>query len=326
MTSRFRPLVLGFAALAALALVVTDADARVGGSRSSGSRGGFTNSAPPTTRTAPTNAAPMERSMTQPGQPGTFSRPATPASQPGGFFNRPGLLGGLAAGFLGAGLLGMLFGHGLFGGLGGIASMIGLLLQVGLVVIVATLLWKWWQRRQQPALASGPSLRDAGDAPRPMFGGLGGFGLGGGQASPNAPGVPATQPIEIEPADFDTFERLLGEIQTAYSNEDLNALRAHATPEMVSYFAEDLTANASRGVVNKVSAVKLNQGDLAEAWREGNDEYATVAMRFELIDKMVDRATGRVVEGSDTLQEATELWTFRRTAGGQWLLSAIQQV
>jgi predicted lipid-binding transport protein (Tim44 family) len=326
---RLRPLAVAFAALAALALVVTDADARVGGSRSSGSRGTNTFSPPPATRTAPNTAAPMERSMTQPGQPGSsFSRPATPATQPGGFFNRPGLLGGLAAGFLGAGLLGMLFGHGLFGGLGGIASMIGLLLQIGLVVIVATLLWKWWQRRQQPALASGPSLRDAGDAPRPMFGGLGGGfgGLGGGSAAPNARGMAATQPIEIEPADFDAFERLLGEIQTAYSNEDLNALRSRATPEMVSYFAEDLTANASRGVVNKVSDVKLNQGDLAEAWREGNDEYATVAMRYELVDRMVDRTTGRMVEGSDALQEATELWTFRRSAGGQWLLSAIQQV
>src|SRR5215510_8818978 len=108
---RLRPLAVAFAALAALALVVTDADARVGGSRSSGSRGTNTFSAPPSTRTAPNTAAPMERSMTQPGQPGSsFGRPATPAAQPGGFLKRPGFLGGLAAGFLGAGLLGMLFG------------------------------------------------------------------------------------------------------------------------------------------------------------------------------------------------------------------------
>jgi len=48
-------------------------------------------------------------------------------------------------------------------------------------------------------------------------------------------------------------------------------------------------------------------------------------MRFALIDKTVDRASGRVVEGSAEPQEATELWTFMRTSGGQWLLSAIQQ-
>src|SRR5262249_30937307 len=109
---RFRPLVLGLAALAALALVATEADARVGGGRSSGSRGSFTSSPPPVTRTAPNAASPLERSMTQPGQPGAFTRQAAPARQTGGMFgglfNRPGFLGGLFAGFLGAGLLGLL--------------------------------------------------------------------------------------------------------------------------------------------------------------------------------------------------------------------------
>jgi predicted lipid-binding transport protein (Tim44 family) len=74
-------------------------------------------------------------------------------------------------------------------------------------------------------------------------------------------------------------------------------------------------------VVNQLSGVKLLQGDLAEAWREDNEEYATVAMRYS----MIDRTSGRVVEGSDHPQETTELWTFRRVSGGNWLLSAVQQ-
>jgi predicted lipid-binding transport protein (Tim44 family) len=300
------------AALATLAFLAGDADARVGGGRSSGSRGFNTFNAPPVTRTAPNAAAPIERSMTQPGS--SFGRSAAP-SRPS-FFNRPGFLGGLAAGFLGAGLLGLLFGHGLFGGLGGLASLFGLLLQIGLVVIVARLLWAWWQRRQQPAMAGGPSLRAVDSGPPS---GLGGFGSG----APAAANF--TRELTVEAADFDTFERLLGEIQAAYGNEDLNVLRSRATPEMVSYFAEDLAANASRGVVNRVSDVKLLQGDLAEAWREDGAEYATVAMRYGLVDKVVDRASGRIVEGSDRPQEVTEVWTFRRVPGGQWLLSAIQQ-
>src|SRR5204862_4998715 len=122
---------------------------------------------------------------------------------------------------------------------------------------------------------------------------------------------------------FDAFETLLTEIQTAYGNEDLNALRARLTPEMLSYFSEELTQNASRGVVNKISDVKLLQGDLSESWREGDDDYATVAMRYTLNDTLVDRATGKVQQIEPT--EATELWTFRRARGGHWLLSAIQQ-
>jgi len=95
--------------------------------------------------------------------------------------------------------------------------------------------------------------------------------------------------------------------------------------EMLSYYAEELSENASRGVVNEIKDVKLLQGDLSEAWREGDKEYATVAMRYSLVDRYVDRATGRTSDGNDQPQEATELWTFMRTRGGSWLLSAIQQ-
>ena len=77
-------------------------------------------------------------------------------------------------------------------------------------------------------------------------------------------------------------------------------------------------------MINRVSDVKLLQGDLAEAWREGDADYATVAMRFALNDSMVERASGRTVEGGSQ-SEVTELWTFRRARGGDWLLSAIQQ-
>ncbi len=315
---------LAFGAIAAtLVLVVSSADARP--KFSAGSRGSQTYSAPPSTATSPT-ARPIERSMTQPGQPGgsLAQRPATaPTPAPtGGLFGRPGFMGGLFAGFLGAGLLGMLFGHGLTGGLGGFASVLGLMLQIGIVVIIGYLLWTWWQRRSQPALANGPAMRAVTpDGSRPSFGlgGLGG-GLGGGAAAARASG---TDEVGTTPEDFNTFERLLGEIQSAYGAEDLARLRTHVTPEMLSYYSEDLSANASRGVVNRISDVKLLQGDLAEAWREGDTDYATVAVRYSLVDQMVDRASGRVVEGGP--DEATEVWTFMRKRGGQWILSAIQQ-
>jgi predicted lipid-binding transport protein (Tim44 family) len=321
---RFRPLLALCALAATLALAATDADARAGRGGSFGSRGSQTFSAPPSTATSPT-ARPLERSMTQPGQPGG-SLAQRPSAQPNGsFFNRPGFmgggfLGGMFAGFLGAGLLGMLFGHGLTGGLGGFASMLGLMLQIGIVVIVGYLLWTWWQRRNQPALASGPSLRDyhsSNSGPQP------GFGFGGGSGAAPAARASGTDEVGLTPDDFNTFEKILGDVQTAYSAEDLGRLRALSTPETLSYFSEDLADNASKGVINKVSDVKLLQGDLAEAWREGDTDYATVAMRYSLVDQMVDRANGRVVQGGP--DEATEIWTFRRSRGGQWLVSAIQQ-
>jgi predicted lipid-binding transport protein (Tim44 family) len=307
---RIRPLA-ALVAVAAVLSFATAADARIGGGSGLGSRGLRTYSTPPATTTAPT-AKPLERTMTQPSRPTT----STP-----GLFGRPsffgtGLFGGLLGGFLGAGLFGMLFGHGLFGGMGGFASIFGLLLQLALVFFVARLVWGWWQRRHTPAYA-GPAMFTPSAS-------TAGFGLGGGFGG-SAPAQAGTA-INIEQTDFDTFERLLAEIQAAYGAEDLNALRSRMTPEMVSYLADDLAKNASRGVVNRVSDVKLLQGDLSEAWREGDIDYATVAMRFSMIDKLVDRTTGRVVEGDPTHPvEATELWTFRRDRGGSWLLSAIQQ-
>jgi predicted lipid-binding transport protein (Tim44 family) len=53
-------------------------------------------------------------------------------------------------------------------------------------------------------------------------------------------------------SDYDAFERLLGNIQAAYPAEDLSALRTMVTPEMLSYFSEELAANASRGLINRV--------------------------------------------------------------------------
>jgi predicted lipid-binding transport protein (Tim44 family) len=318
-TQRMRGIVKTIAIVLSLAvpvmLAVSAADARIGGGGSSGSRGARTFSAPPSTSTAPNAAQPFNRTMTQPGSPGM----AAGAANKGGFFNRPGMgmLGGLAAGFLGAGLLGMLFGGGMFGGLGGLSSIIGLVLQIGLIIIVVRLAMNWWQRRNATASAyAGPSGTGPTAAAGPLasFRSGSGFGLGSGSA-----------PLEIGPSDYEAFERLLGEIQAAWSNEDVNKLHTLATPEMVSYFTEDLAKNKAQGDVNKVSDVKLLQGDLAEAWREGETDYASVAMRFSLVDKTVERTTGRLVAGSEQPIEATEVWTFVRPRGTNWELSAIQQ-
>ena len=93
---------------------------------------------------------------------------------------------------------------------------------------------------------------------------------------------------------------------------------------MVAYFAEDLARNAGQGLVNRVSDVRFEKGDLAEAWSEGSTDYATVAMNFSLVDSMIERASGRVVSGGHP-EQVTELWTFRRDGSGPWMLSAIQQ-
>lgn len=303
-------------AMAALALVLTPilAEARPGGGGSSGSRGSRTYSAPPATQTAPGGAQRMDRTATQPGSPGAVTRPgavpgAAPASR--GFF------GSFGGALLMGGLIGGLLGFGLFGGGAGFGAILGMLLQVALIGIVVMLVVRFFRRRQQPAMANGPQAHAFQPQPEPkQFGGMGGMKA----AAPAAP-------VTIGPADYKGFEQALVELNAAWSKRDLTALRAVATPEMVSYFAQDLRDLEARNWRNETRDVRLDQGDLAEAWSEDGEDYATVAMRFSMLDATFDNATNEVVEGSTVKRtDATELWTFvRKGPGGRWMVSAIQQ-
>jgi predicted lipid-binding transport protein (Tim44 family) len=213
------------------------------------------------------------------------------------------MMGGLMRGLLLGGLIGMLLG----GGFHGIFGLFGFLIQLFLLVMVGRFLWGMF--------AGGRS--GMGNMP----GGPGTFAQQAG-----APVGMANAPVAIVPADYQAFEQLLQAIQQAWTQHDVNALRMTATPEMVSYFGEQLAEQTSRGVRNFVTNVHLEQGDLSEAWAEEGREYATVAMRFTMVDVTTDQA-GHVVAGDPNLRtQATELWTFLRAPGGRWVLSAIQQV
>lgn len=301
-TGRFFAFVLA----ASLALAPTLVDAAAGSATSSGSRGTRTYSAPPPTATAPSTAAPMQRSATPQAAPNRAPGMA-PAPAAGGFFSRSPFMSGLLGGVIGAGIGGMLFGGGFFHGISGFGGFLGFLIQVVIVVLIARWLYTRFVRR--PAMAGGPEMMD-----RTAMGGA----LPGGSA-------PAAPPVVIGPPDYAAFEQILQGVQTAWSAQDIHGLQNLATPEMVGYFNEQLSEMASRGVRNTVTAVHLEQGDLSEAWAEPGREYATVAMRFTMIDATYD-STGRVVQGNAAARtQSTEVWTFMRAPGGRWILSAIQQ-
>jgi predicted lipid-binding transport protein (Tim44 family) len=249
---------------------------------------------------------------------------AAPAAAPaGGFMSRHPFMSGLMGGILGAGLFGMMFGGG-FGGAGGMLGMLLQVLLIGGVAYLAVRLFRGWSAaRVQPAgparaYATAPGMTDVPmerSMTQPMARSAGPLLVGGASAQ-----------LAITTEDYTAFESLLSEIQTAYSSGDLTRLRGLATPEMLGYFSEQLSGNASRGLQNKVEAVKLEQGDLSEAWSEAGLDYATVAMRFSMIDVTRKIADGSIVEGNDRDRtEAREVWTFLRSHGGKWILSAIQQ-
>ncbi|HET6388232.1 MAG TPA: Tim44 domain-containing protein [Hyphomicrobium sp.] len=242
------------------------------------------------------------------------AQPGAAASQASRFGGMRGLLmGGLFAAALAS-----IFGF------GAMASVLGFLLQAALIGGIVYLVLMFLRNRNQPAFGrAAPQAAGSTAPPRDTL-------AQNRFARDGAAGAGASQPpLTVGGDDFDSFERLLGEVQTAYGREDADKLGAITTPEMLSYFSEEISENAKRGLRNEISGVKLLQGDLAEAWRENGSDYATVAIRYSLIDATVDRATGRVVSGDLTRPtEATELWTFRRDDRARadgWQLSAIQQ-
>jgi predicted lipid-binding transport protein (Tim44 family) len=306
---RRTPLLIAGIAAFALALSPGLAQARAGDGGSFGSRGGMTYTAPPATRTAPYSADPMQRSMTpnspQPGYGGAYQ-------QPGRFGG--GFMSGLMGGLIGAGIGGLLLGHGFMGGGMGIFGFFGMLLQLLLLFVVVRWAYRWFTGGRSPAMAGGPNVFARSSVPGrgPM--------PAGSVARPGGP-----PPLAVTQDDYQQFEQLLQGVQAAWSAHDLSGLQAMATPEIVSYFSEQLSTQASRGVRNHVTDVRLEAGDLSQAWTEQGRDYATVAMRFSMIDVTRD-ASGRVVDGSPTEHvTATEIWTFVRSRGGRWILSAIQQ-
>jgi predicted lipid-binding transport protein (Tim44 family) len=258
-------------------------------------------------------------------EPRAFLPPAAALAAPTRDFSA-GLLGGLA----GTGVAAIVLGRPALAGLdGSFASFLGLGLQLLLLLTVAALGFVVLRRLPRiampglagplasgyaPALPSGPGFSDR-LGPR--------FAPRGGSARPPAAG---TAPV-LNAADFQAFERALKDIKAAWSRQDIPALQGLCSPEMVQSFADQLARLATRGLRNKLSDVTLEQGDLAETWTEGDRQFATVALRFSLVDCTRDARSNKVMGGDAVRRrQVTEVWTFARSRGGRWSLTAVQGV
>ena len=312
------------------------AEARAGSGGSMGSRGTHTYQAMPSTSTH--QAAPIQRSMTP--QPTAAPRPqagynASPMAQPAAspsFFGAHPFLSSMAGGFLGAGLFNMISGHSAMAGTGmdpnavaGGGGGMGFLLPLLLIGGLGYLAWRFMGQRNGQAGGFAPSFASM-NAPQ--------ADASFATASPaNAIGNDQGTPLTLGQEDYQAFPPLLEKIQSVWGASDLDHLRQYLTPEMVHYFSQELSANSSRGLVNKVEQVKALAGDLIEAWSEDAMDYATVHLKWSAIDYMarLDRQptdADYVADGSASIPtQAEEVWTFTRARnGGHWLLSAIQQV
>ena len=301
------------------------AEARAGGSYRAGGGGSFSSMGSRGSQTYnPGGAAPIQRSITPQTGP---SAPYGTAPGYGGYGYGGGhpFLTGLFGGFFGSWIGSMLFPHwGMGYGVGGMFGSVFIwLILLGVI---------WFAFRMFRGRSAGMPFSGSGGM---MGSGLYQQGFSG--MSPLSSGSSAyTQPrlatIGVTQEDYQQFESLLKGVQKAWSDGDLGTMRQYVTPEMLSYFSEQLAENQSQGVVNKVDDVELIKGEVREAWDEGRLHYATALMHWRSRDYTVrsggNRGEGEIIVGGDpqNATEASEMWTFARSPGGRWLLSAIQQI
>jgi len=299
-----------------------DALARVGGGRSSGSRGSRP-SAPPRSYSTPKPAQPPT------GAKENASQQASPQpQQPGSSFLR-GLGGGILGGILG----GMLFrGLGFGSDFGGSGSGIGFLEIVLICALIYGAYYFFIKRRRREALAGGYYQQSVGT------------------------GEPSYQtshaPVYVQPReDVEDSEKGLGhirqmdasfdekkfqdlcmdhffKIQGAWTNRDISGVRNLLTDEMFKIIGDDVYKLKLDKKINKLDNIAVRSVDIVEAWQESGTDFISVKFNANLLDYTIDEPTGQVVSGSRTEPvKFEEYWTFSRPVGNHpWQLSAIQQV
>lgn len=310
-------------------LWVDAVEARVGGGRSSGSRGSQSFSAPARPSTPPSGDAFRDRSM-----PAPATQPyAQPSSFGGGSLLR-GLAGGLIGGMIGAMLfrsLGFAGSESATGGWGG-PGLFDLLL-LGLLAYVG---YHWFARRSAVAQAGagsrwslgqttpGWSSHDRWSDQEPAM------NLPANETRALERGVAQLRVLDphFDQRRFcdqamDFFFRL----QAAWSGRDLTSMRSLVTDQLAAELQNDLDRLKRERLMNRVENIAVRTCDITEAWQETGQDFVTVHFYANCLDYDVDETSGAVVRGSKT--EPTkfeEFWTFSRPAGsGTWKLSAITQ-
>ncbi|MEW6057472.1 MAG: Tim44 domain-containing protein [Bdellovibrionota bacterium] len=325
---KIRPLASIFLALAVLVFSF-DAEARVGGGRSSGFRGsrGFGYSQ--------RQQAPRQNHYQDQNSSNYQNRQAPGSVQPQSVGRNPvmtGILGGLAGGFIGSMLFRSLgFGAGPGGhGAGGVG-----LLEILLLAGLGFFLFRVFVQRKMAA--AGPAILTRRQHQGEVDG-----------AYEKLQEVRGTGPFfdaELDQArtlqrydnnfDLKRFkEQRMDDflkIQSAWNSRDLSATQGLIAPQFHELLSADVEELKRSRRINKLENIAVRDSELVEAWQEFGKEYATLRFKAQLLDYTIDEGTQAVVAGDrNEPVRFEEEWTFVRnvdqTSANPWTLTAISNV
>jgi predicted lipid-binding transport protein (Tim44 family) len=305
-------------------VVEQNAQARIGGGGSMGSRGSRSYSRPvaPPSQTSPSR-------QYAPSQPAS---PATPYQQPSrGMFGNFGssLLGGMAGGMLGGMLFRSLgFGGGYGGGGGGI-GLFEILLLAGIGYMIYRFVKK---KREDEAGGSHAKVIQLNDYQN--LGQSQSQSLGQGNYEPvrdeleeGLSHVRQMDPSFDEKRFNDNVMDMFFKVQGAWMNRDLSSAAGLLTDEMRGIVQRDIDALLREKRINRLENIAVRSVEISEVWQESGKDFITAVIYANLLDYTTDDTTGAVLAGSKTEPiKFEEYWTFTRPVGNNpWKLSAINQ-
>jgi predicted lipid-binding transport protein (Tim44 family) len=294
-----------------------NAHARAGGSRSMGSRGSRSYSAP---ASQPSRAIP-------PRQQAAPTTSPIPQQQPSGGFMRNmagGVLGGIAGGMLGGLLfrsLGMAGGG--MGGGGGIG-----IFEIILLAGIGYLIYRFIKNKRAAA-SSTPYVLGGyqGGNVIPISNEYSGNQLTTEDVNTGLGHIRQMDASFDEKRFSDQVMDIFFKIQGSWMNRDLTPITGLLTDEMKRILQEDLDRLLRDKQVNRLENIAVRNVEIVETWQESGQDYITALIYANLLDYTTDDVSGAVVSGSKTEPvKFEEYWTFTRPVGNNpWRLSAINQ-
>jgi predicted lipid-binding transport protein (Tim44 family) len=304
-------------------VVEQNAQARIGGGGSMGSRGSRSYSRP---------VAPP--SQTSPSRQYAPSRPAGPVTPPyqqpsRGLFGNFGssLLGGMAGGMLG----GMLFRSlGFGGGSGGGGGGIGLF-EILLLAGIGYMIYRFIKKKRDDEGRSGGNYgklvqlneyqnlggQDQSQSYEPVR----------DELEEGLSHIRQMDPSFDEQRFNDNVMDMFFKVQGAWMNRDLAGVAGLLTDEMRGIVQRDIDKLLQEKRVNRLENIAVRSVEISEAWQESGKDFITAMIYANLLDYTTDDTTGAVLAGSKTEPiKFEEFWTFMRPVGNNpWQLSAIHQ-
>ncbi|MBM4329825.1 MAG: Tim44 domain-containing protein [Deltaproteobacteria bacterium] len=301
----------------------SEAFARAGGGRSSGSRGSTpSRSYQQSPRQSPAQA-PQQKNLQQQPSPGTGRS----------FFS--GIAGGLMGGFLGAMLfrsLGFADGGGMGEGGFGFGDIFLILIILGIIYFVVK------KFRSRGAMQM--SMAGAGAAPysypQPYSGPT--YIPPSSQEPPLHESIGQTKAEglhhikEMDPSfsenNFrDLAQDIFFKIQGGWTKRELKGIRHLLTPDMFNTFQQDVNNLIAAKQINRLENIAVREVEMVDAGQDRGEDFITVKFYANLLDYVLDETNGQVLSGSSTDPvKFLEYWTFSRNAGEKnWVLAGIHQ-